>query len=543
MPDREFSIPSVLRRLLAPATPARKKEYGPDADNEGMCAMSTSATVGSMNSAATDMFGPNEEDANDIVFHSSHEEVRQKRGMSVSTRSCDRETAEVATIDKYQMLHNRRYSLYLSLLDRVVYLNLKDPKPVALRGSLLLVVHKPVQIKEIKLLLHGDVLVHFFYRADVLLESDRTQSTRFLSCSRNWPYDEDKVFSKGSYRLPFQFIVNNALPETMSNLFGFFSYTLDVSLTESKRYSSRGKTQTSKHFLEFVQCATEQRRNGIHPENQMISTANWRNLLYYKVKTWFDPPLAVGNIIHIQVKVLPIIRGMYKIRGIRVALEQTLHYSKEDAESEDYFADLVQTETIPLETVEIQDNQDPSTCKPYLKMLSIQLEQVYTKSCNGASRFVIVPSTNSIEEGMCPFKVRHEILVSLVLQQVKPTSDIHSTHNAESIPTPKELHSTTKTTEDTSSNEADDNVFIMTTGGLVEEPEMQDPYEQVELSVHNHVQILRSESKNGNLPPPSYRRSSIDHVIEDLVRSPSRSSRSSLPAYTEDLEPPAYVYT
>ncbi|VEU20028.1 DEKNAAC100437 [Brettanomyces naardenensis] len=465
----------------------------------------------------------------------------------------------------------------MAMLDKVVYLNAKNLRPVSLRGNLILTVKKPMRIREIDLRLEGYVLVYFFYRSDMLIQSGRVQKRQFLSQTRSWPYQkagpsgepgsiancmDTDMFSKGNYKFPFQFVVNSKLPESLANVFGSIYYSLRVMIKIPMRYPRRDKTETAIMPIEFVQCSSDpvRRHSRASASSEFVSTANWRNLLYYRVTISHRPPLAIGDTFDISIKVLPIIRERYKIRAIRVSLVQTIEYNV-DCRDEEFFSDLVQTEKIPLQTINIRDLQDPNVCKPYVKKMEIPLERIYTRG-NDEDRFIVCPTTNSIENSMCHFKVSHQIRVGIVVQEICPQNQGTTCLELGKDPVPMvdpempELVDHPRMSKGTSSQAAqdkDDNDFIISTAKMVDEGDNIEDlrYKTVELLVTGNIQILRPESTDGNMPPPTYSDSASTGVCTQFekvhIGDVDNVSVTIPPAYEETMEllpqqimPPAY---
>ncbi|QPG76332.1 hypothetical protein FOA43_003718 [Brettanomyces nanus] len=556
-----YSMQSFLKRILTDSGYSRsrkcnaklsnsKTSFDSDDDNLGITSHSTLFSANSDNCTLSSFDQADPENALCLSVDGLRDRAGSVRSTTHSTSSNLKNSRTI--------IDNENYSVSVDLLDKVTYLDVRTSLPTPIRGTLVLKVKKAIRIHEIQLFLEGNVLIHYFYKSRALVQSHQMEEKQFLCERRCWTYESSSSpyisgdfssadidtdhFSKGTYNFSFQYFVDSSLPESIKNVFGSIYYVLHAKVIFPKRkYHPRHRTKEATLPMEFIQCALDPvRRNSRGAlSSEFVSTANWRNLLLYKVSVSYPRPLAIESHISVSIKVLPIIRRCYKIRSIRVSLVQTMEYNV-DSKNNQYFNDLVQTEEIPLQIINIMDNQDPSTLTPYVKQLDVPLEKVYIRNTD-EDRFVVCPSTNSVESELCHFKVGHKINVEITVQEVPMPWDyeknVHQNDAEEA-----EVSSVAKSRRHLTAEQEEDE-SLRATAKIIEEGNIESlRYRKVQLQMSADVQILKSESKDGNMPPPAYSKSGADEAEIETTKGYAMP-----PAYEEALEqvamlvmPPVY---
>ncbi|TID26253.1 hypothetical protein CANINC_002785 [Pichia inconspicua] len=169
---------------------------------------------------------------------------------NVSTRSSDNslytvqspfEHYDVPQGSDFQLLSTSRFDLSLKMLDKILYLRKGDQnsKFTPVRGYLSINVRKPVRISTICLQFNGELNIIMFPKDLPPNPSSphiKTSSFPIFTQTRTWKYKnnhkvlENDYFPKGLFTYPFQFLIPNNIPESMSNIFGSTNYFLSVTV-------------------------------------------------------------------------------------------------------------------------------------------------------------------------------------------------------------------------------------------------------------------------------------------------------------------------
>lgn len=489
------------------------------------------------------------------------------------------EITNIPQENEFLILNTSRFNITYKLLDKVLYLR-KDTsgsKLTLLRGYLCVYVRKPVRIKHIQLKFEGALDVRYFpsnMKIDPSSTFVKNKSFPIFSQSRNWQYKQhDKVldtdyFAKGAFSYPFQFLIPNDIPETMSNVFGSTSYCLTVTvspISNTLGLSILGSSLIAKSFpIQVVQCDTEQ-EGTCHVSNDSFSLGNWRYLFYYKIVI-SNRQVAIGDKVKVYVKILPKKAFKYRIRNIKVLLDQITEYDisnrLEENERDKFYHKLSSTETALLEWINVDSYDNDPQVWEFDCELSRVFEKYNLKNRYKKQSFTLVPTTNELENRICHFKVFHKIKVYLSVEEIVSEDDTISefSDNASSFIIRPRAHSLDKTLMNTRAEKID-NDQMRRNSPLVQE---SDPNKsKVDLVFDADVEILKGESVVGNMPPPTYTDSQIiPHLatidnsntsktdILTIIDSSKTSQNQQLnfilpPAYeeVEELtEPPLYLY-
>lgn len=451
------------------------------------------------------------------------------------------------------VINNRKVKLTIALLNKTIFLDGNKQKQIPIRGCLILNVKKPTKIHKIELQLHGVSSICFYYKGSPLIQSEKTQEFTFLKDVREWynfnpnddqlrgeRWDSSDTFSKGSYKFPFMFTTNGNAPQSTYNSFGSVTYRLEAKLLTPKKHTHHLKIVSGRLTLDFVQCTLKVDESDLgHLQNtNYVSTANWRNLLCYSVSISGPTNFAIGSKLNVTVRILPIIRSRYKIHQIRIFMVQKLCYDSIPS-NKSHYADIIQTEKLPLLLVNVR-NDHGSGHKSYSGKFEILIDSEYYNACSN-ERFVIYPSTSSTERHMCHFKVRHEFIVGIVVQEIEKAkskgNDIKVQSSKNNLSSDINLK---KSMINSKNIENEEDHFIRSTAALIGEPKAdKDRFSRVELLVTKNLHILRSESRIGNEPPPSY-------LDTKKFAKVSEGSHIHLPSYEEHamashILPPTYA--
>lgn len=413
------------------------------------------------------------------------------------------------------ILENKKFSLSFALKDRMVYL--KRHVPVQIQGVLILKVKKTTQFKQIKIVLEGISFTSLLMNATMQY---RLKKHQFLSEERTWNFpagsnrdSPHNLVVSGSYNLPFTFKINHSQPESIESPLGSVMYRLKVDATTQRRYYR--KRLTARQPLRFIQA-------DLTPDtNNFISTANWRSFFYYEVLIYGTKPLAIGGTADITVKIVPIVRGKYKIRAITVSMVQILSSGQKGKFSHVKYTENTQVEKIPMVTVNIRDLQDPNVLKPYIKHLHVTLRQTYLRHSDDES-FSIYPSTSKTVAETCDFRIKHELNVGIIVQEVESTDE-------SVVPS---IISKDNQSIDKYPRIDDEQSFIQASAKIIDEniPVAQ-RLQPVELIIKQPVQVCTQESMDANIAPPAYGNYGNDTGINYGERT--STSMSIPPAYEE----------
>ncbi|CAI8509431.1 unnamed protein product [Pichia kudriavzevii] len=436
------------------------------------------------------------------------------------------EITNIPQENEFLILNTSRFNITYKLLDKVLYLR-KDTsgsKLTLLRGYLCVYVRKPVRIKHIQLKFEGALDVRYFpsnMKIDPSSTFVKNKSFPIFSQSRNWQYKQhDKVldtdyFAKGAFSYPFQFLIPNDIPETMSNVFRF--------------------------------------------NELLLNSDSFSNIKYIGI-------VAIGDKVKVYVKILPNKAFKYRIRNIKVLLDQITEYDisnrLEENERDKFYHKLSSTETALLEWINVDSYDNDPQVWEFDCELSRVFEKYNLKNRYKKQSFTLVPTTNELENRICHFKVFHKIKVYLSVEEIVSEDDTISefSDNASSFIIRPRAHSLDKTLMNTRAEKID-NDQMRRNSPLVQE---SDPNKsKVDLVFDADVEILKGESVVGNMPPPTYTDSQIiPHLatidnsntsktdILTIIDSSKTSQNQQLnfilpPAYeeVEELtEPPLYLY-
>lgn len=420
---------------------------------------------------------------------------------------------------EFIILTTNKFTLSLKLLDKILYLRTDDSDSnlTPLRGYLTIQVKKPVRISHILLQLNGNLNVKFFpihMAPDPNSSFVKNKSISIFTQSRSWQYKQnDKVldtdyFTKGSFAYPFQFLIPNNIPETMSNVFGSTIYSLTVTVTPvSNSLTKLNQIKISNPLpIQVVQCDTDS-PNESTTASDALSLGKWRNLLYYRF-TVSNRQVAIGGYLKFYIKILPINYLGYKLNSIKIFLDQITEYHVSDLfnnnESKSYHSNLAYTERILLEEIEFENLENDIQCWELDTFIKKIHNKYNIKDLKSKKEVILVPTTNQIENKICHFSVTHKVKISLSVEEISEFDDcaIHDTSDLiSSFSIRTRSQSIDKSLLNTRAEKAD-NLMIKKLAKLVVEPEIKKP--KVELILEAEVEILKGESVDGKMPPPTY---------------------------------------
>lgn len=488
------------------------------------------------------------------------------------------ELHDIPNESDFVILTTKNFTISLKLLDKIIYLRSDESgsKFTPLRGYICITIRKPVRISNIKLQFKGVLNMKLFPKTsppDPNSYLVKNHEISIFTQSRSWQYKQnDKVldpdyFAKGSFTYPFQFLIPNDIPESMFNVFGSTSYSLNVKVNQiSKSLTSSLLSQNNfseSLQLQIVQCETEDVDSST--ASDALSLGNWRNLLYYKIVVT-NRQIAIGHNLKIYIKILPIDAEAYKIKNIKIFLDQITEYNGTDHIPENiknlYHLNLCYTESILLEEInsECLENEIETW------ELDTKVNKVHMKYNNLNSKLkkevIVVPSTNNIENKICHFKVNHKVKVIITVEEISKTNFEDFVDNSDlesSLTTFSRNRSYSQTADKTLLNtraEKADNEMIKKMAKLV--PENSKRKSKVELILESDIEILKDESIDGNMPPPTYSDAQLErkfvNKVEDTKKQPQitifdKKNKPQLnfivpPAYEEIEElfqPPPYI--
>lgn len=438
-----------------------------------------------------------------------------------SVSSAGSEIDQIPGGSEFPILTTSRFTLSLRLLDKILYLRSDDSgsNVTPLRGYLCIYVKKPARISHIRLQFEGSLNLRLFPKGMMPDPNSAfviDQSVSIFSQSRSWQYRQnDKVldtdyFTKGSFAYPFQFLIPNEIPETMSNVFGSTSYSITVNVNYfssslTKVLSTQTKI-TQPLPIQLVQCDSES-CNASLTSSDALSLGKWRDLLYYKIVV-SNRQVAIGGSLKFYIKVLPINSLGYKLNSIRVYLDQVTEYHVADRlteeEKELYHANLTNTERILLEEVNLNLFENEIQTWEFDALLKKVHKKYKAKDDNCRGEVVLVPTTNRIENKVCHFSVTHKVKVAISVEEVshmEDTASLDLSDLASSFSMRTRSQSMDKSLSHTRAEKAE-NRMIKQLAKLLIEPETKKS--KVELILEADVAILKGESVDGKMPPPTY---------------------------------------
>lgn len=450
---------------------------------------------------------------------------------------------QIADDCSFTILSTSKFSLSIKLLDKILYLRSDNSDVTPLRGFLCIHIKKPVRISHILLQFKGTLKVRCFpnhMAPDPNSPFVRDKFIDMFTQSRSWQYKPNDTsmdtdyFIKGSFAYPFQFLIPNDTPETMSNIFGSTSYSFSVTVNPistsfTKSLVSQVKT-TAPLPIQVVQCDNEAPTRSLVGADAM-SIGRWRNLLYYKI-TVANRQVVIGGSLKLYIKILPINPLGYKLTSIKIFLDQITEYHVgtilTDAEKAKYHTNLSNTERILLEDLHYQwlenDIQNWE--------LDVDVNKIHPKhnikDPKKPKDVILVPSTNYMEDQICHFRVNHKIKVAISVEVV-PESVINYEDEASDIVSNLSFkgRSRSQSVDKTLLNnraEKADNAMIKRMANLVHE---DDPSKtKVDLILEAEIEVLKGESLDGKMPPPTYFDAEQQKHVNDSLRATGTSSSS-----------------
>lgn len=442
---------------------------------------------------------------------------------------------------EFILLKNSKFTLSLKMLDKILYLRSDEStkKVTPLRGYLCIYVRKPIRLSKIKLELNGTLAIKLFpIDSQPLPNSPNVKEifSSIFSQSRSWQYKKnDKVlesdyFAKGSFTYPFQFLIPNLIPESMSNIFGSSNYSITVTVTPYKSSLLTQDQYIEKLPIQIVQCDTE--FGSISTTvSDALSLGNWRNLLYYKMVV-SNRQLTIGEYLKVYVKILPINPSKYKLKSIKIFLDQITEYNIipfiSENDQKHFHNRLSHTERILLDTIDIEtfENQTENWEFDYQIPKLHKRYDIQDKKESNKFNVKIIPTTSSVENKICHFKVTHQIKIAIRVEElsidenvITDESDLISTYSMRS-----RSQSVDKIMYNSRAEKQDNDMIRKTSKLLQEGPNKKD---KVDLTLDAEVEILKDESLVGKMPPPTYLDSRmIKKVFQDGANvSPKNSSK------------------
>lgn len=491
------------------------------------------------------------------------------------------EIQHIPNESEFMLLNTSRFNISLKMLDKIVYLRGEDSASniTPIRGYLCIYVEKPVRITTIQLQFNGELNIKYFPKdmpPDQSLPYIRDDKVQIYSETRTWQYKrnhqvyESDYFVKGLFTFPFQFLIPNNIPETLSNVFGSTSYSIKVTVNPISNILTKPLLSSSELTatlpLHLVQCSLTEAGHST-TATDALSLGNWRNLLYYKIVV-SNRAVTVGDKIKMFIKILPIDPLKYKLHSIKVFLYQTTEYNVDDMLSEEkkkkYHLYLSHTETILLEKINIENLDNEIQCWEFDSAINKIHDKFNVKDNvkdkSKKKKVFIVPSTNAIENEICHFKVTHKVKVVTTVEEISGDNDQLKVDNSDvlsSFSMRTRSQSLDKTLLNTRAEKAD-NAMIRKMAKLLPEPEGKK--KKVDLLLDAEVEILKGESAIGTMPPPTYYDAQLEKKLDPRFQEVNTRTFSILdfkkkehkprlniilpPAYEEIeglLEPPPYV--
>ena len=478
---------------------------------------------------------------------------------------------------EFPILTTSKFTLSLKLLDKILYLRSDDSSSTVtpLRGYLCIYIKKPARISHIRLQFEGSLNVRYFPQymtPDPNSLFVANKAVPVFSQSRSWQYKQnDKVldtdyFPKGSFAYPFQFLIPNNIPETMSNVFGSTSYSITVTVNyipNSFTKSLIPQTKVTQPLpIQLVQCDSDSCAVST-TSSDALSLGRWRDLLYYKIAV-SNRQVAIGGSLKFYIKVLPIDPTGYKLNSIKVYLDQVTEYHIADRVTEEeksmYHTNLANTERILLEEINIDFLENGIQCWEFDTPLRKVHKKHNVKDKNSKREVVLVPTTNQVENRMCHFSVTHKIKVSISVEEVSQLED-NSSLDISDLVSSFSMRTRSQSIDKTLSNtraEKADNIMIKQLAKQLLESDTKKS--KVELILEAEVAILKGESVDGKMPPPTYwdaqqqKQKASDFAVVpskafSLLDTKKLRQRPQLnfivpPAYEEieeESEPPPYI--
>lgn len=487
------------------------------------------------------------------------------------------ELQNIPTESEFVILNTNRFNLSLKLLDKILYLRSDDSGTdlTPLRGYLCISVKKPVRISDIKLQFQGFLKIKYFSnnnRPDP--QGQKYTSVPIFDQSRTWQYKpNDKVFdcdyfTKGLFTYPFQFLIPNNIPETMSNVFGSTDYSVAVTInpiSSSIAKTLLSPTQFTESLpIQVVQCDTEREATS-STSSDALFIGNWRHLLLYKISI-SHRQVTIGDSLRFYIKLLPIIPYGYILQNIKIYLDQITEYHIEDrlteAEKQLYHLHLSNTESILLENIHVDPTDDDIQCWEFDTKIKKVHPGCALNNNTKKKEVILVPTTNALENKICHFKVTHKVKVVLAVEEKfidGKSINVDNSDVVKSFSMRNRSQSVDKSLYNTRA-EKSDNAMIRSLAKLVQEKDNKKP--KVDLVLTSDVEILKGESVDGNMPPPTYCATNLeghsDSRFEEVstktfsvidFRKQKQKQKPQLnfivpPAYEEIeelLEPPPYL--
>jgi hypothetical protein len=459
---------------------------------------------------------------------------------------------------EFLLLNTNRFNLSLKMLDKVVYLRAGDSKSnlTPIRGYLCIYIKKPIRISTIKLQFNGNLNIKYFPNnmpPNPLSSFIKNDIIPIYNQTRTWQYKqnhsvyESDYFAKGLFTYPFQFLIPNNIPETMSNVFGSTSYSIKVtvnpisnSITKSLISNSEFKESLP---IQIIQCDTDEDEIST-TSTDALSLGNWRNLFYYKIAV-SNRQVTIGNRLKFYVKILPIDIYKYKLYSIKVYLDQTTEYNVADkttpSERSKYHLFLSHTETILLEDINIESFDNDIQCWEFDCEIKKNHDKfnikVKDKDKNINKKVTVVPSTNAIENKICHFKVAHKVKVVISAEEISIDEEPINFDNSDVISS-FSMRSRSQSLDKTLFNtrvEKADNAMIRKMAKLI--PETGIRKRKVDLLLDAEVEILKGESAVGKMPPPTYCDARLEKKSDSRFEEVSTKTFSILDFKKKDQKP------
>jgi hypothetical protein len=442
---------------------------------------------------------------------------------SLYTVSSPFELNDIPDESEFVLISTNKFNISIKLLDKVLYLRGEEMQSqyTPLRGYLCIYVKKALRISDIKLRFDGCLNLKLFPSSSHPNPKSpyvKDKSLPIFTQMRSWQYKEnDEVlepdyFSKGSFTYPFQFLIPNKIPESMSNIFGSTSYLLTV-IVNPKPSSLASALLTQTHFekslpIQIVQCDTDSEGSSL-AATDALSIGNWRNLLYYKINI-SNRQASIGNNLKFYIKVIPIDPQRYIFNSIKVYLDQITEYNVgdklDDLEKDEHHMFLANTERVLLDEFDVSDLENDIHSWEF----DLPLQKDYKKFDTSKKKVMdnvsvkLVPSTNELENRVCHFKVTHKVRVLLSVEEIPLDdgfSEVDTSDMVSSFSMRSRAQSIDKMLHNTRAEKHDDEI-IRKTAVLIREP--AEKLQKVELILDAEVEILKGESVVGKMPPPNY---------------------------------------
>ncbi|ODV87767.1 hypothetical protein CANARDRAFT_15032 [[Candida] arabinofermentans NRRL YB-2248] len=431
---------------------------------------------------------------------------------------------------------HKNFTASLKLLDDSIYirntLNESISDYIPIKGCLLLIVTKSINIKTINITFNGESITNLYIQNqnNDSIDSNGDSNNTLIKNLKNWNLN-DKLLP-GCYTFPFEFLFDIKLPESINHRFGKVNYSIDCQIQSCLNNNTPPKINNCSQIIQIIRCKPIQINSRT---DDSLAVGNWRDLLYYQISLE-NRLLTLGCDFNVNFKILPILINKFKIHALKITLYQYSNYEIDESLSPNEFdvTKLKQDDKIQLYYEKfLNNNKSDFNQNIFEKSIKIKIVEKYLKKSNESdyNQQKLLEIYPSLKNQDLNLNVSHKLKISMVLEEKDDVNDDYN-NDDDDDDCNSVKRSTSVSSQDSSNtiqlditnskdkefnHDNNNNFMIQSSKPIFEKNKLKK--DKVELALSTSIVLLKRQVELGIQPPPGYeaKGESISNEVEILT--------------------------